>query len=68
MYGGWITPEVVGPFKGETGTVRLVDSVRHDWPVEEVEAQEARQFTLALQKKSAMPPSKDYEGYATRVL
>ena len=24
--------------------------------------------TLALQKKSAMPPSKDYEGYATRVL
>jgi hypothetical protein len=25
-------------------------------------------FTLALQKKSAMPPSKDYEGYATRVL
>jgi serine/threonine protein kinase len=25
-------------------------------------------YTLALQKKSAMPPSKDYEGYATRVL
>jgi predicted dehydrogenase len=27
-----------------------------------------RVFALALQKKSAMPPSKDYEGYATRVL
>jgi hypothetical protein len=26
------------------------------------------ELTLALQKKSAMPPSKDYEGYATRVL
>jgi hypothetical protein len=26
------------------------------------------EITLALQKKSAMPPSKDYEGYATRVL
>jgi hypothetical protein len=25
-------------------------------------------YTLALQKKSAMPPSKDSEGYATRVL
>jgi hypothetical protein len=28
----------------------------------------ADKSTLALQKKSAMPPSKDYEGYATRVL
>jgi hypothetical protein len=28
----------------------------------------ALDYTLALQKKSAMPPSKDYEGYATRVL
>jgi hypothetical protein len=28
----------------------------------------AEALTLALQKKSAMPPSKDNEGYATRVL
>jgi hypothetical protein len=29
---------------------------------------EGMDISLALQKKSAMPPSKDYEGYATRVL
>jgi uncharacterized protein (DUF427 family) len=27
FYGGWITADIIGPFKGDTGTVRLVGKV-----------------------------------------